>query len=1112
MRKNFFYAAALAAMLASCTEKMEQSQPVAEWQGPAVPGETAVTFGAYTQRPVTRGGDAGKLETGPVQTPVDGTVYMSNTGFGVFGYYTDNQDYAGRTIPNFMYNEQVLYDAAKGGWWYEPVKYWPNEYGASASSADQDRVSFFAYAPYVDVEDVATGKVAEDTYGITGFMRNTAAGDPIVKYKMSFDPDQQVDLCWGVVHSDATSWGTLASTQTFVQGMPYTNLEHPADIGQKVKFLFKHATAALNVQVDVDVDVREHEENSRIGKLPSGDVEDNGTTKTKVFVRSVTFGGFAQKGALNLNNEDPNVPRWMNYGGQGTITAADAEYVTVNDGRKNGKEGVTPNAQEKNAFLNPGVIQTGATTDTGVTGSFQNLFKTKTVTSSGSDISAEDQLKQSLYVIPVDGEPLTVTIVYDVETADDNLPTLLSDGVTHGSTIENKITREITFGNDNSGLVGGRMHTVKLHLGLTSVKFEATVSNDWKTNVSGEEWLPANKGTGYYNPNNALTLNSLTAGATAGSKNLPAANDNAKDFTIPGIMTVPAGGTDPVQNILNMSAANASDVSSSNPNVAALVAGTAGTRSAELLEGQGTLNNVSTWRVVPKKSGQTTIKVTSVATGETSTCVITVQAPDLMLGVTSLTLYKFDGDASDAEKGSVPYKINIPVGMELNDEDVASMDVNTTQYWDSSTSSYVNNNDPESHKEDVITVEKTTDGDEKIMKVTPKGLGNATVTVTTKYGAKAQFSVAVNQPTITINGNSDAEQAIIVQKGAIERLNISTSPAINETLTLKSTPSDITHSCFTWNSESNRIEAAADATGTGKLTFQFNGHETENDPKVTMTVIVVDGALDKMKVGESVMESNPMYKMAKYNLAQPTVTGEGGNAMTTYGFVTEHSTNSQYVFTYADAKALGTSGTISINGKNYKLPTKEQQIAVIPTDAAGDAAGSNIFDAAKGTCFKYGTDNSIFYRKAGGDYYAVRNWGAGNTATAWHYKWVSSPCNGLLIESYTLANEISDETTAMALAQSLLPSSNEWNKSKNQSPDASSTTTSLVSRFLPACGYRANGDGSGIADRPVGSSGYYWSSTDGTGSKAFRWSFYSGNMSESFYDQGYAFSVRLFRE
>jgi len=62
------------------------------------------------------------------------------------------------------------------------------------------------------------------------------------------------------------------------------------------------------------------------------------------------------------------------------------------------------------------------------------------------------------------------------------------------------------------------------------------------------------------------------------------------------------------------------------------------------------------------------------------------------------------------------------------------------------------------------------------------------------------------------------------------------------------------------------------------------------------------------------------------------------------------------------------------------------------------------------------------------------------------------------------------------------------------------------------CCYRNDDDGSGIASKNVGSNGNYWSSTDGTGSKAFNWNINSGNMNENFNAQEYAFSVRLFRE
>ena len=89
----------------------------------------------------------------------------------------------------------------------------------------------------------------------------------------------------------------------------------------------------------------------------------------------------------------------------------------------------------------------------------------------------------SVFVIP-SSEPLKVTIVYDVETKDDKLATVLSDGVTHGSTVENAISKSIQIGGTDFSLEAGKKYSIALHIGLTSVKFDATVSN-WGGDTTG---------------------------------------------------------------------------------------------------------------------------------------------------------------------------------------------------------------------------------------------------------------------------------------------------------------------------------------------------------------------------------------------------------------------------------------------------------------------------------------------------------------------------------------------------------------------------------------------------------------------------------------------------
>ncbi|MBQ3313610.1 MAG: hypothetical protein IJG74_07475, partial [Prevotella sp.] len=189
MRKIYFLAVA-AAMFAACSsnDKLDTGQ---DPQQPVAGAEVPVGFDAYTQRGTTRAGVPGTLTNADFK---DDTKALGMAGFGVFAYYTDNNDYDPQCIPNFMYNQQVKYTG--GAWTYDPVKYWPNEYGTSAISDDADKVSFFAYAPYVEVIP-STGKVAgtaEDAKcGITGMSRNSASGDPLVKYIASFDEDKSVD-------------------------------------------------------------------------------------------------------------------------------------------------------------------------------------------------------------------------------------------------------------------------------------------------------------------------------------------------------------------------------------------------------------------------------------------------------------------------------------------------------------------------------------------------------------------------------------------------------------------------------------------------------------------------------------------------------------------------------------------------------------------------------------------------------------------------------------------------------------------------------------------------------------------------------------------------------
>ena len=487
-QKSYFMLAVAAALLTACSSNdLSESSATAPQLD-----DSAVNFGAYVNRGVTRAGAAGTLTTNG-----DGsTVSLQTEGFGVFSYYSDSESYSETSKPNFMYNQQVTCPDGVN-WIYSPLKYWPNEFGNNATSEGQDRLTFFAYAPYVKVNP-QTGRVIkrdnDGDNGIVAMTSNTASGDPYIKYYADMDPDKRVDLCWGVAKQSFNASVDEEAINLVDAGWPYIDVIKPTN-GAKIDFDFKHALAAVNVQIDTDIDVQGHNENS-----PEVD------NFTRIWVRSVTFEGFTDKGRLNLNshvNDDPqndeSGPQWFDLTTDSPVASG---TVTIYDGRTDGKEGrVNAEAKKETPHtLNAKIIQSDPYDQTalangltinedvpGVTKTAVNLF--------AADDVADDatNLVMPIYVIPT-GENLKVTIVYDVETYDNNLATFLSDGAVKGSSVQNTIEQEIKFvdgANTVTTLEAGKHYIINLHLGLTSVKFDASVT-DWVDDANFNVDLPYN--------------------------------------------------------------------------------------------------------------------------------------------------------------------------------------------------------------------------------------------------------------------------------------------------------------------------------------------------------------------------------------------------------------------------------------------------------------------------------------------------------------------------------------------------------------------------------------------------------------------------------------------
>lgn len=424
--------------------------------------QSPVEFGTYlAQSKNTRAG-----ETTPASSVMTNTELQAK-GFGVVAFYTGKDEYtSGKTNiePNFMYNTQVH----TAQWTYSPIVYWPNSgqnQGSTSNGDAQQYVSFFAYAPYkaVNVQGNNSGKATDNaTTGVTALSSNAATGDPTVSYTLGAT-GADADLLWGTAGTNGTTTtGTTQAGTTFAnaKGAVNANLSK-MKVNGKVQFNFKHALAKFGGPGTTT-------DNKTSGLMVVADI-DNGTettggtldATTKITVKSIKIESV-------IKGSDENMTKEASIPTSGTLNLATGVWTTSETNMGKIDYEITSPA----ATATDGATTQTMNTDIAEPASFESWDKLPAgVTTTAQSVYTETT---PLLIIP-DGNDHTfrITIDYIVRTKNESL----HKGYTE---VEQSFYKDLTL----KSVSLNAKYNLLIHLGLTSVKFDATVST-WDNTANG---------------------------------------------------------------------------------------------------------------------------------------------------------------------------------------------------------------------------------------------------------------------------------------------------------------------------------------------------------------------------------------------------------------------------------------------------------------------------------------------------------------------------------------------------------------------------------------------------------------------------------------------------
>ncbi len=392
-------------------------------------------------------------------------------------------------------------------------------------------VTFFAYAPYVYVTTDASAKNADNTtaatlgkekksdganseyeapatgetqdgtngVGITSLTANTGTGDPILSYKLDVT-GQNVDLLWGTLsgtNTNVNNEGNIGVTGTSDNSAPAGQTTYAAELlkdyttnanltkqrtNGTVGFAFKHALAKIGgstvsgatgaapngLMIKLDIDNNGAESGGARESFTATSTDDS--WRTIVTVNSIMISNDLD-GDGSIENSGEKGDEEIVMGGNFNLATGKWQLNTKSADKYEHLIATSTSVANYSAVLSDAIKETGKPTASSEADFFSKTNAHTGVTETAQNVYGTES--NPLVFIPGTTPTMRITIDYIVRTYDANLTSKYSE-------VHQVISKVVTF----PTVKLNKLYSVLIHLGLTSVKFTATVS-DWS--VDGDD-------------------------------------------------------------------------------------------------------------------------------------------------------------------------------------------------------------------------------------------------------------------------------------------------------------------------------------------------------------------------------------------------------------------------------------------------------------------------------------------------------------------------------------------------------------------------------------------------------------------------------------------------